>query len=92
MSSTQILVLGAVAGATIFIGLPLGRLSDAERRACKAALSATATGILLFLLYDVIHGAIEPVDEALDERGRRRQLGALRLVRGALRRRRRRPG
>ena len=24
-----------------------------------------ATGILLFLLYDVIHGAIEPVDEAL---------------------------
>jgi len=31
----------------------------------RAALSATATGILLFLLYDVIHGGIEPVDEAL---------------------------
>ena len=64
MSSTQILVLGAVAGATIFIGLPLGRLSTPNIR-LKAALSALATGILLFLLYDVIHGSIEPVDEAL---------------------------
>ena len=64
MSSTQILVLGAVAGATIFIGLPLGRLSTTNIR-LKAALSALATGILLFLLYDVIHGSIEPVDEAL---------------------------
>ena len=27
-----------------------------------------ATGILLFLLYDVIHGAIEPVDAALKAR------------------------
>ena len=65
MSSTQILVLGAVAGATIFLGLPLGRLSTPSIR-LKAALSAMATGILLFLLYDVIHGGIEPVDEALE--------------------------
>ena len=65
MSSTQILILGAVAGATIFIGLPLGRLQTANL-ALKAALSATATGILLFLLYDVLHGAIEPVDAALE--------------------------
>ncbi len=64
MSSSQILILGAVAGATIFIGLPLGRLSTPNIR-LKAALSALATGILLFLLYDVIHGSIEPVDEAL---------------------------
>src|SRR3954466_11836139 len=64
MSSTQILILGALAGSTIFIGLPLGRLQTANV-ALKAALSATATGILLFLLYDVIHGSIEPVDEAL---------------------------
>ena len=64
MSSTQILILGAVAGATIFIGLPVGRLSKPSVR-LKAALSAMATGILLFLLYDVIHGSIEPVDEAL---------------------------
>lgn len=66
MSSTQILVLGAVAGATIFLGLPLGRLSTSNIR-LQAALSAVATGILLFLLYDVIHGAIEPVDQALEK-------------------------
>ncbi len=64
MSSAQILVLGAIAGATILIGLPLGRLSTPSIK-LKAALSAMATGILLFLLYDVIHGAIEPVDTAL---------------------------
>jgi zinc transporter, ZIP family len=64
VSSAQILVLGAVAGSTILIGLPLGRLTGPSVRV-KAALSATATGILLFLLYDVIHGGIEPVDEAL---------------------------
>jgi zinc transporter, ZIP family len=65
LSSTQILILGAVAGATILIGLPLGRLATPNIR-LKAALSAMATGILLFLLYDVIHGSIEPVDEALE--------------------------
>jgi ZIP family zinc transporter len=65
MSSSHILVLGALAGSTIFLGLPLGRLRAPNLR-LKAALSATATGILLFLLYDVIHGGIEPVDEALE--------------------------
>jgi ZIP family zinc transporter len=64
VSSLQILVLGALAGSTILLGLPLGRLASAGAR-LRAALSATATGILLFLLYDVIHGGIEPVDEAL---------------------------
>jgi ZIP family zinc transporter len=65
MSSGHILVLGALAGSTILLGLPLGRLRAPNLR-LKAALSATATGILLFLLYDVIHGGIEPVDEALE--------------------------
>jgi ZIP family zinc transporter len=64
VSSLQILVLGALAGSTILLGLPLGRVASPSIR-LRAALSATATGILLFLLYDVIHGGIEPVDEAL---------------------------
>ena len=64
MSSAQILVLGAIAGATILLGLPLGRLSTPSIR-LKAALSAMATGILLFLLFDVLQGAVEPVDGAL---------------------------
>ncbi|HSP72377.1 MAG TPA: ZIP family metal transporter [Gaiellaceae bacterium] len=64
MSSAQILVLGAIAGATILLGLPLGRLSTPSIR-LRAALSAMATGILLFLLFDVLQGAVEPVDGAL---------------------------
>ena len=64
MSSAQVLVLGALAGATIFLGLPLGRVRNASTR-LKAFLSATATGILLFLLIEVVAHGVEPVEEAL---------------------------
>ena len=66
MSSSQILVLGALAGLTIFIGLPLGRVRNPDVR-LKAALSGMATGILLFLLYDVLAHGVVPVEEALEE-------------------------
>jgi ZIP family zinc transporter len=66
LSSTQILVLGGLAGVTIFIGLPLGRLQSPDVR-LKAALSGMATGILLFLLYDVLAHGVVPVEEALEE-------------------------
>ena len=65
MSSGQILLLGALAGVTIFIGLPMGRMHDVGQT-FKAFLSATATGILLFLLWDVLVEAIEPVEDALN--------------------------
>ncbi len=65
MSTAQILLLGALAGATIFLGLPMGRLHDVGQ-GFKAFLSATATGILLFLLWDVLSEAIDPVESALD--------------------------
>jgi ZIP family zinc transporter len=64
MSSVQILALGTLAGSTIFLGLPLGRLQSADRR-LKAGLSAIATGILLFLLFDVLSNGVEPVESAL---------------------------
>ena len=64
MSTSQILVLGALAGCTIFLGLPIGRIRNASTR-LKAFLSATATGILLFLLIEVVVHAVEPVEEAL---------------------------
>jgi ZIP family zinc transporter len=66
MSTTQILVLGALAGFTIFLGLPIGRIRSASP-ALKAGLSAMATGILLFLLWDVLVHGIEPVEEALEK-------------------------
>jgi len=65
VSTAQILLLGAVAGLTIFIGLPMGRLHDTGQT-FKAFLSATATGILLFLFWDVLKEAVEPVENALN--------------------------
>jgi zinc transporter, ZIP family len=64
LSAGQILALGAVAGLTIFIGLPLGRLRT-PRLGLKAFLSATATGILAFLFWDVLSHGISPVEDAL---------------------------
>ena len=64
MSQDQILVLGAVAGLTIFIGLPAGRIRGLSA-GTSAFLSATATGILIFLLWDVISAGIDPVESAL---------------------------
>jgi len=64
VSTSQILLLGAVAGSTIFVGLPVGRLQGSST-ALKAALSSAATGILLFLLYDVLQHGVSPVDSSL---------------------------
>src|SRR4051794_12570251 len=36
--------------------------------ATRAALSALATGILVFLLWDVLSGAVEPIETALTDR------------------------
>jgi len=53
MTTGQTLALGAVAGFTIFLGLPLGRVQSADVR-LRAGLSALACGVLLFLLWDVL--------------------------------------
>ncbi len=65
MSTGHILLLGAIAGATIFLGLPIGRVRGLPAPA-RAGLSALATGILLFLLWDVLSGAVGPVEGALE--------------------------
>ena len=64
MSSSRTLVLGAIAGSTIFLGLPLGRMRNPVPR-LRAALNAVAIGILVFLLFDVLAHANAPVEEAL---------------------------
>ena len=65
MSTAQTLVLGAIAGLTIFLGLPIGRMQNVSP-ATKAFLAATATGVLIFLFWDVMSGAVGPVEEALE--------------------------
>ena len=64
MSSAQIALLGAIAGLTIYLGLPLGRLPKPMPRV-KALLNATAVGILVFLVWDVLRQAWDPIDSAL---------------------------
>src|SRR2546430_7071679 len=66
MSTAQTLLLGAIAGLTIFVGLPLGRMQNVSP-ATKAFLAATATGVLIFLFWDVMSGAVGPVETALEE-------------------------
>jgi ZIP family zinc transporter len=67
MSSAQIALLGAIAGLTIYLGLPLGRLPKPMPRV-KAMLNAVAVGILAFLLWDVLSQAWAPVDKALGDK------------------------
>jgi ZIP family zinc transporter len=64
MSALRVLLLGGIAGATIFLGLPVGRLRN-MRTSTRALLNALAIGILVFLLWDVLSHAIEPVEHAL---------------------------
>ena len=64
MSTTKIALLGAIAGLTIFIGLPLGRVRRPAPR-LKAGLNGVAIGILLFLVWDILSHAWEPTDAAL---------------------------
>jgi zinc transporter, ZIP family len=64
VSESQTLLLGFIAGVTILIGLPLGRMR-APRPGVRQFLNALAIGILLFLIWDVLVHAFEPIDTAL---------------------------
>ena len=67
MSTAQTLILGAFAGLTIFVGLPRGRVRSTSP-ALRASLSALATGILVFLFWDVVSHGVEPVETHLQAR------------------------
>jgi ZIP family zinc transporter len=75
MSTAQTLALGAIAGFTIFLGLPLARMRNVTP-GFKAFLGATATGVLLFLFWDILSAAVNPVESAL-ESGRDGRFGWL---------------
>jgi zinc transporter, ZIP family len=64
VSTAQIFLLGGIAGATIFLGLPAGRMQSLGPNA-RAGLSSLATGILVFLFWDVMSNAADPIDTAL---------------------------
>jgi len=64
VSFTTTVLLGAIAGFTIYLGLPFARLPSPSR-ALQSFLNALANGILVFLLWDVITKASEPINTAL---------------------------
>jgi ZIP family zinc transporter len=64
MNLTDTVILGAIAGFTIFLGLPIARLKS-PHPSWQAFLSSIATGILLFLLWDILSKAKEPISTAL---------------------------
>jgi ZIP family zinc transporter len=74
MSTPQILLLGAIAGVTIFLGLPVGRMQGLSANT-RTGLSALATGILVFLFWDVMSHAVDPIDAALKPLDLSRVLG-----------------
>jgi ZIP family zinc transporter len=80
MALAPTVLLGAVAGFTIYLGLPFARLKH-PRPSLQAFLNALATGILVFLLWDVLTKASEPINAALlAARGGRANSLALLLV------------
>jgi len=66
VSESQILLLGAIAGFTIFLGLPVGRIRNLSMP-LRAFLNAVSAGILIFLLIEVFEHGFEPVDHAVED-------------------------
>jgi ZIP family zinc transporter len=64
VSPIKAALLGLIAGSTIFLGLPIARIRRPMIQG-KALLNGIATGILVFLLWDVLDHAWAPVDAAI---------------------------
>src|ERR1700694_4339818 len=64
MNQMTAVLLGAFAGATIFLGLPVERLRGLAK-SVQGFLNAFSPGILVFLLWDILSHAGDPVKAAL---------------------------
>ena len=65
MSFTETILLGALAGFTIYLGLPIGRLQLLSSR-MRVALAMFSVGVLAFLFVDVLEHGFGIVEGALD--------------------------
>jgi ZIP family zinc transporter len=66
MSFSETALLGALAGFTIYLGLPVGRLSLVTART-RVVLSMFSVGILVFLLVDVLGHGFEIAENAVSK-------------------------
>jgi ZIP family zinc transporter len=64
MNFVQTIVLGGIAGLSIYLGLPLGRVQSVSEKS-RAFLTMSSAGILVFLLFDILSQIKAPIDEAL---------------------------
>ena len=64
MSLIQTVILGAIAGFTIYLGLPVGRIKGLSEK-LRSFLSMISTGILLFLFLDIFGNIVEPIETSL---------------------------
>jgi ZIP family zinc transporter len=65
VSLTQTALLGALAGLTIYLGLPVGRLQLLTARS-RVALAMFSVGVLVFLLVDVLSHSFGIAEEAVN--------------------------
>jgi ZIP family zinc transporter len=65
MSFQETVLLGALAGFTIYLSLPLGRLQLLSKRT-RVGLAMFAVGVLAFLFVDVFEHAFEIVEEPVE--------------------------
>jgi ZIP family zinc transporter len=64
MSTGQTVLLGAIAGLTIFLGLPLARMRKGGPK-LKIFLNGLSAGVLVFLLFDILKAATEVLEVAV---------------------------
>jgi zinc transporter, ZIP family len=64
LSFAETALLGALAGFTIFLGLPVGRLELLSAR-MRVALAMFSVGVLVFLLVDVLGHGFEIAEDAV---------------------------
>ena len=63
MTQTSVALMGAIAGFTILLGLPVARVRGLSPRV-QGVLNAVALGVLIFLLVEILAHANEEVEEA----------------------------
>ena len=68
MTFAETVLLGALAGFTIYLGLPVGRLGNISRRS-RVALAMFAVGILAFLFADIFEHGLGILEEPWEEWG-----------------------
>lgn len=67
MNFVQTVFLGAIAGLTIYLGLPLGRIKGLPDTV-RSFLAMASAGILIFLFFDIFAQLSGPIEQALSQK------------------------